>query len=128
MVGNFKGCTIQSTISNSAHSNSDKHLDEINDSEEKVDARNWLRNDSAEHVDQINDSDKHVDAIIDSGKLVVDGSNPKSDPRVATHNTNEILATHTTNVISINKLLINPTIQVVVGTITLLVTAGVVGA
>ena len=33
----FKGCTIQS----------DKQVDEIIDSEEHVDARNWLRNDSA---------------------------------------------------------------------------------
>ena len=55
----------------------------------------------------------------------MDGSDPKSDPRVATHTTNRILATHTTNGISTQKLLINPTIQVVVGLITLLVTAGV---
>ena len=66
MVENFKGCTIQSTISDSAHSNSEKQVDEINDFEEQVDARNWLRNYSAEQVDQINDSDKQVDAISDS--------------------------------------------------------------
>ena len=47
----FKECTIQSTISNSAHSNSDEQADEINDSEEQVDARNWLRNDSVEQVE-----------------------------------------------------------------------------
>ena len=33
MVENFKICTTQSTISNSAHRNSDKQVDEINDSE-----------------------------------------------------------------------------------------------
>ena len=34
MIENFKGCTILSTISDSAHSNSDKPVDKINDSEE----------------------------------------------------------------------------------------------
>ena len=63
MVENFKGCTIQSTIKDSAHSNSDEQVGEINASEEQVDARNWLRNDFAEHVDQINYSNKQVDAI-----------------------------------------------------------------
>ena len=89
-------------MSDSAHSNSNKQVDEINDSEEQVDARNWLRNDYAKQIDQINDSDKQVDAIIndskklvdaiinysdkqvdatsDSKKLVVTGSDPKSDP------------------------------------------------
>ena len=70
MVKEFKGFTIQS----------DKQADTINDSEEHVDARNWVRNDSAEQVD----------AISDSEKLVVDGSNTKSDSRVATHTTNII--------------------------------------
>ena len=102
MVEIFKVCTTQSTISDSAHSDSDKQVDEINDYEEQVDARNWLRNDSAEQVDQINDSDKQVDAIInDSGKqvdaisdsenLVVNRSDPKSnpssDPNAVTHTT-----------------------------------------
>ena len=128
MVENFKGCTIQSTIRDSAHIDSDKQVDEINDSEEQVDARNWLRNDSTEQFDAIiNNSDKQVDTIRYSEKLVVDGSDPKSDPRVATHNTNRISDTHTTNGISTQKLLINPTIQVVVRLITPLVTAGVVG-
>ena len=63
MVENFKGCTIQSTISNSSHRDSDEQVDEINYSHEQFDARNWLRNDSVEQVDQINDSDKQVDAI-----------------------------------------------------------------
>ena len=51
----FKRCNIQSIISDSTHSDYDKQVDEINDTEEHVDARNWLRNDSAEQVDQIND-------------------------------------------------------------------------
>ena len=108
MIMNVIWCTIQS----------DKQVDKIIDSEEHVDARNWLRNDSAEQVD----------AISDSEKLVVDGSDKKKGPRVATHTTNIISPTQTTNSISTQKLLINPTIQVFVGTITPLVTAGVVGA
>ena len=112
MVENFNGCTIQSTISDSAQSNSNAQVVKINDSEEQVDARNWLRNYSSEQVDQIsdsykqvdeiiNDSDKQIDAISDPRKkLVVDGSNPKSAPRVATHTTNVIPTTHTTNGIS----------------------------
>ena len=70
MVKDFKGCTIQS----------DEQVDKIIDSEEHVDAKNCLRNDSAEQVD----------AISDSEKLVVDGSDPKSDPNVSTHTTNVI--------------------------------------
>ena len=77
IVENFKGCTIQS----------DKQVDKIIDSEEHVDARNWLRNDSAEHVEVISDSEK----------LVVDGSDPKIDPWVGTHTTNGIPDSHTTN-------------------------------
>ena len=68
MVENFKGCTIQS----------DKQVDMIIDSEERVDVRSWLRKDSAEQVD----------AIIDYDKLVADKSYPKSDSGVATHTTN----------------------------------------
>ena len=70
MVASFKGCTIQS----------DKQVDTIIYSKEHVDARNWLRNYSSEQVD----------VIIYSEKLVVDGSNPKRDPSVATHTTNGI--------------------------------------
>ena len=102
MVKEFNECTIQS----------DKQVDTIIDSKEHVDARNWLRNDSAEQVD----------AISDSEKLVVDGSDPKSDPSVATHTTNGISATDTTNRIWTQKLFINPTIQAVVRPITPLVT------
>ena len=57
----------------------------------------------------------------------MDGSDRKSNPRVATHSTNIISTTHTTNIISAQKLLINPTIQVVVGPTTPLVTADFVG-
>ena len=63
----FKGCSIQS----------DEQVDEIVDSKEQLDARNQLRNDSAKPVDELNNSEK----------LVVDGSDPKSDPSVATHTT-----------------------------------------
>ena len=68
MVKDFKGCTIQSG----------KQVDKIIDSEEHVDARNWLRNDSA----------KQVDVISDSKKLVVDESDPTRDPSVVTNTTN----------------------------------------
>ena len=73
MVENFKGCSIQS----------DEQFDEIVDSKEQVDARNWLRNNSAEQVDVLNDSQN----------LVVDGSDLKSNPSVLTHTTNGITAT-----------------------------------
>ena len=72
IVENFKACTIQS----------DKQVVEIIDSEEHVDARNWLRNYSS----------KQVDAISDSEKMVVDGSDPISDPKAATKTTNGRLA------------------------------------
>ena len=70
MVKEFNKCTIQS----------DEEVDTIIDSKEHVDARNWLRNDSAGQVDVINYSEK----------LVMDGSDPKSNPSVATHTTNGI--------------------------------------
>ena len=76
----FKGCTIQS----------DEQVEETIDSKERVDARNWLRNYSAEQVDVINDSKT----------LVVDESDPKSNPSVSTHITNGISATDITNGIS----------------------------
>ena len=69
MVEHFKGCTIQS----------DKQVDTIIYSKEHVDTRNWLRNDSVEQVDVINESEK----------LIVDGSDPKSDPSVGTHTTSK---------------------------------------
>ena len=84
MVNDFNEFTIQS----------DKQVNTIIYSKEHVDARNWLRNDSAKQVDVINDSER----------LVVDGSDPKSDPSVATHTTNRISATDTTNRISTQKL------------------------
>ena len=105
MVKEFNECTIQS----------DEQVDTIIDSKEHVDVRNWLINDSAEQVD----------AISDSEKLVVDGSDPKSDPSVAAHTTNGIPDTDTTNGISTQKLFINPTIQAVVRPIIPLVTVKV---
>ena len=105
MVKEFKGCNIQS----------DEQVDTTIDSEEHVGARNWLRKNSAETFD----------AISDSEKLVVDGSDPKSDPSVATHTTNGISYTHTTNGISTHKLFIKTTIQAVVQPITPLVTVEV---
>ena len=74
----FKGYTIQSTINDSVYYESDKHVNKINDSEEQVDTRNWLKDNYEEKVDQINDSDKQVDALSDSEKLVVERSNPKA--------------------------------------------------
>ena len=44
-IKNFKGYTIQSTKNNSVYYESDEQVDEINNSEGQVDARNWLRND-----------------------------------------------------------------------------------
>ena len=97
MVKEFKGCTIQS----------DEQVNTTIDSKEHVDARNWLRNDSA----------KQVDVITDSETSVVDGSNSKSNPSVATHTTNGISDTHATNRIPTQKLFslfINQAIQAVV--------------
>ena len=96
IVENFKGCSIQS----------DEQVGGISDSKEQVDARNWLRNDSLEEVDVLNDSEK----------FVVDGSDPKSDPSVATHTTNGFSDTDTTNGISTQKLyplFIEPAIKAV---------------
>ena len=126
MVKIFKGCTIQSTINNSGYYESDEQVDEINDSKEQVDARNWLRNDSTKQADQINDSKKQVDAISDYGKLVDDGSDPKSDP-----SRNPKISTHITNGNFTQKLLISwffpKIIQIVIRPINPLVTANVVG-
>ena len=113
MVENFKGSTIQSTINYSVHSDSHEQVDKINDSEEQVDAKNQLRNNFAEQVDQINDYEKQVDAILndsnkqvdainDSKKLVVTGSDPKSNP-----SSNPKADTHITDGNFARKLLIN---------------------
>ena len=64
---------------------SDEQVNTIIDSKEHVDARNWLRNDSAEQVDAINDSEK----------FVVDGSDSKSDLSIATQTTDGTSATDT---------------------------------
>ena len=87
-IKNFKGCTIQSTINNSVYYESDEQVDRINYQEEQIDERNWLRKDSAKQVDQINDSEKEIDAISDSRILVDTGSDPSSDPNVATYTPN----------------------------------------
>ena len=97
MVKNFKGCSIQS----------DEQVDDISDPKEQLDARNWLRNDSFEEVDVLNNSEF----------LVVDGSDPKSDPNVATHTINRISSTDTTNGIltpKIYPMFIKPAIHAVV--------------
>ena len=112
MIKIFKECTIQSTINDSGYYESDEQVDEINDSEKQVDARNWLRMDSAKQVDTISDAEKLVDA----------GSDPKSNPI-----RNQKEATHTTNGNFTQKKLINPTIPVVVGLINPLVAANLVG-
>ena len=70
MVKELKRCIIQS----------DEQVYKTIDSGEHVDAMNCLRNDSL----------RQVDTISDSKKLVVDGSDPKSHPSVATHTTNVI--------------------------------------
>ena len=67
-IKEFKGCTTQSTISDSAHSNSEEQVDSISNYEEQVDA--------------INDSEELVDSV----------SNPKIDP-----NSNSKVSTYTTN-------------------------------
>ena len=85
IVEKFKRCSIQS----------DKQVDEIIDSEEHVDARKWLRNDSAEQVGVTNYSEE----------LVVDGSDPKSNLSIATDTTNRISGTGTTNGIPTRKFI-----------------------
>ena len=74
-IKQFKGCTIQSTIRDSAHYDYDEQVDAINDSEKQVDS--------------INDSEELVDAV----------SNPNRDP-----SSNQMVATYTTNGISPQKL------------------------
>ena len=126
IIEEFKGCTIQSTINDSGYCDSSEQVDTILISEEKVDARKWLRNDSNEQVDPIDDSDKQVDAIIDSEKLVDAGSNPKSDP-----SSNPKVATYTSNKKFTQKLLISrfvpKIIPVAIGPINQPVTDDVLG-
>ena len=91
---------IESNISESKEG-----FDDIRDSKKGVEDRN----DSAEQVDVFNYSEN----------LLRDESDPKSDPNVATHTTNRISATDTTNGISKRKLyplFIKPVIQAVVRT------------
>ena len=72
----------------------------INDSKEGVDDIS----DSKEGVEDRNDSFEDVNVLNDSESFVVDGSDPKSDPIVATHTSDVISGTDTTNVISTRKL------------------------
>ena len=65
IIKNVKGCAIQSIINISVHYECYGQVDKINDFEEQVDARNWLKNNSSEQVDHINDSNKQVDSISD---------------------------------------------------------------
>ena len=90
MVENFKGCSIQS----------DGQVDDISDSKEGVDNIN----DYKEGVDDRKISAEQIDVLNNSENLVVDGSDPKSDPNVATHTTNGISATITPNGILTQKL------------------------
>ena len=53
MVENFKECSIQSG----------KQVDDISDSKEQVDARNWLRIDSFEEVDVLNDTRNSIGSV-----------------------------------------------------------------
>ena len=110
---NFKGCTIKSKIGNSTHNDSNEQVDNMNHSEEQVDVRKWVRNNSRKQYDQIyysnkqvdsiiNDSDKQIDATSDCKTFLVTGSDPKSDPR---SDPNE--ATHITNGNFAQKLLIS---------------------
>ena len=57
-IKKFKGYTVPSTIKDSLYYDSDEQVDKINDSEEQVDVRNWLINNSAKQFDKINDSDE----------------------------------------------------------------------
>ena len=71
----------------------------INDSKEGVDDVS----DSKEGVEDRNDPVEQFDVLNDSENLVVDRSDPKSDPIVAIHTINGILETDTTNGISTRK-------------------------
>ena len=84
----------------------------INDSKEGVNNIS----DSKEGFEDRNDSAEQFDVLNDSKNLVVDGSDPKSDPSVDTHTTNGISDIATTDRISERKLyplFIKPGIQAV---------------
>ena len=77
-IKKFKGCTIQSTINDSAYYDSEKQVDAINNSETQVDAIN----DSEEQVDAISNYKELVDAVRDP-KI-----DPSSNPKVVAYNKN----------------------------------------
>ena len=87
-IKEFKGFTIQSTISDSAHSNSEELVYAVRNSEELVDA--------------VSNSEELVDAVRNSEELVDAISDPKSDPSIYPK-----VSTYTTNGISPKKLLAN---------------------
>ena len=60
------------------------NINNISDSKEGVDDIS----DAKEGVEDRNDSFEEVDVLTDSENFVVDGSDPKSDPNVATHTIN----------------------------------------
>ena len=70
MIKQFKGCTIQSAISDYKHSDSEEQVDAIIDYEEQVDA--------------ISDSEELVEAVSNPKR------DPSSDPKVAPYTTNVI--------------------------------------
>ena len=67
-IKEFKGCTIQSTISDSAHYDSEEYIDAKSDSEEQVDT--------------ISDSKELVDVVSDPKSV------PSSNPKVAAYTNN----------------------------------------
>ena len=89
----------------------------IDEEEEEMERNINNISDSKEGVEDRNDSFVEVNVLNDYGNFVVDGSDPKSDPNVATHTINGFSATDTTNRISTRKLypmFFKPAIQAVV--------------
>ena len=81
-------------------SDSMEGVDNISDSKEGVEDKS----DSKEGVEDRNNSAEQVDVLNNSKKMVVGGSDPKSNPIWATDTINGISATDTTNGISTRKL------------------------
>ena len=91
MMKEFKVFTIQSTISDSAHSEYNKLDDAISDSEELADA--------------VRDSEELVDAVRNSKEVVNPINNLASNPMVATHTSDGNYSNKTTNRNSPHKFL-----------------------
>ena len=77
-IKEFKGFYIQSTISNSAHSDSEELVDALSDYEELVEAVS----NSEEMVEPVSKSEELFDAVSDPK------GDPSSDPKVATYTNN----------------------------------------